>query len=104
MADSEQGKQVDGSFDDDLDKMLQDTVDQAGDDQDVLDSDDEIDRLLGDSQDDAVLDDDFSESVDDLVDSLLDGVVAEQGQKAGLSDEEMDEFAEDEQSDDSVEA
>ncbi|MDT8426291.1 MAG: SPOR domain-containing protein [Methyloprofundus sp.] len=104
MAGSEQGKQVDDSFDDDLDKMLQDTADQVDDDQDVLDSDDAINRLLGDSHDDQVLDDDFSENVDDLVDSLLEGVVAEQGQKVELRDEEIDAFAEDEQSDDPVDA
>jgi len=95
MANSGQNKQVDGSFDDDLDKMLQDTADQIDDDQEVLDSDDAIDRLLGDSQYVETLDEGFSESVDDLVDSLLDGVVTEQGRKAGLSDEEVDEFADD---------
>lgn len=95
MADSEQDKQADSSFDDDLDKMLQDTVDQVDNDQDVLDSDDAIDRLLGDSQSDEALDDEFSESVDDLVDSLLDGVSAEQGQTADLSNKEIDEFADD---------
>ncbi|MBE0471179.1 MAG: SPOR domain-containing protein [Methyloprofundus sp.] len=95
MAGSEQAKQVDDSFDDDLDKMLQDTADQVGDDQEVLDSDDAINRLLGDSHDDQVLDDDFSENVDDLVDFLLEGVVAEPAQKVELSDEEIDEFADD---------
>mgnify|MGYP000299994209 CR=1 FL=1 len=104
MANSEQDKQVDGSFDDDLDKMLQDTAGQMNDDQEELDSDDAIDRLLGDSQNSEALGDDFSESVDDLVDSLLDGVVTEQGRKTDLSNEEVDEFAEDEPIDDSVEA
>jgi len=104
MANSEQDKQVDGSFDDDLDKMLQDTAGQMNDDQEELDSDDAIDRLLGDSQNSEALGDDFSESVDDLVDSLLDGVVTDQGRKTDLSNEEVDEFAEDEPIDDSVEA
>jgi TolA-binding protein len=94
MASSEQDKQVDSSFDDDLDKMLQDTADQMGDDQDILDSDEAIDRLLGDSQGGEVLDEDIPESVDDLVDSLLGGV-DNQERKADLSDEEIDEFADD---------
>jgi len=95
MASSEQDKQVDSSFDDDLDKMLQDTADQMGDDQDILDSDEAIDRLLGDSQGGEALDEDVPESVDDLVDSLLGGVVDNQEWKADLSDEEIDEFADD---------
>jgi len=93
MAGSEQDKQVDSSFDDDLDKMLQDTADQMGDDQDILDSDEAIDRLLGDSQGGEALDEDAPESVDDLVDSLLGGGVDNQERKVDLSDEEIDEFA-----------
>ncbi|MCF7969925.1 MAG: SPOR domain-containing protein [Methylococcaceae bacterium] len=104
MADSGQDKHADSSFDDDLDKMLQDTADQMDDEQDIFDSDEAINRLLGDSQDAEVLDEDSSESVDDLVDSLLDGVVAKPERKvdALLQEtqqpdvfEEIDEFGDD---------
>jgi len=93
MADSGQDTQVDNSFDDDLDRMLQDTADQVEGDQAILDSDDAIDQLLGDTQGVATSE---AENVDDLVDSLLDGVISEQEKTSN----DEDEFAEDDSVDD----
>jgi cob(I)alamin adenosyltransferase len=96
MADSDQDKQADSAFDDDLEKMLQDNTEQLSDDEEVLDDKEAIDQLLDENPGQLAADDIAPESVDDIVDSLLDDVASGQGQEANeLTAEELDEFAED---------
>lgn len=83
MAEVEQDESIESNFEDDLDKMLQETVEQLDDD---VTSQAAIDKLL-------TADDDLSPeedgNVDDLVDSLLDESAQEQAEDV------IDEFGED---------
>jgi len=92
MANSDQDKQVDSDFEDELDKMLQDTADQIKGESTTLDTEeDTIDRLLDASMDKEQTDLGQPDNVDDLVDSLLD----EATNKNDVSvEQEIDEFAE----------
>jgi len=94
MANSNQDKQVDSDFEDELDKMLQDTADQIKGESTTLDTEeDTIDRLLDANMDREQTDLGQPDNVDDLVDSLLD----EATNKNNVSvEQEIDEFSEDE--------
>jgi len=84
MAEANQDEAMDSNFEDDLDKMLQETADQLGGD---AESQEAIDDLLT-AEDDATLEGE-AENVDDLVDALL------KENEHVQTDEVIDEFAED---------
>jgi len=84
MAEANQDESTDSNFEDDLDKMLQETAEQLDGE---LGSQEAIDDLLT-AEDDAALEGEV-ENVDDLVDELLEGA-----EKTSV-DEVVDEFAED---------
>ena len=84
MAEVEQDESIESNFEDDLDKMLQETVEQLDDE---VGSQEAIDKLLMADDDETNLDQ--VENVDDLVDSLLDESAQEQAADI------IDEFAED---------
>jgi len=84
MAEANQDESTDSNFEDDLDKMLQETADQLGGD---VESQEAIDDLLT-AEDDTALEGE-AENVDDLVDALL-----EESEQA-KTDSVIDEFAED---------
>jgi len=94
MVNSDQDKQADSDFEDELDQMLQDTADQIKSEATTLDiEEDVIDRLLDANTNGEQINLDRPDNVDDLVDSLLD----EATNKNDVSTEqEIDEFAEDE--------
>jgi len=84
MAEVEQDESIESNFEDDLDKMLQETVEQLDDE---VGSQEAIDKLL--MAEDGETNLDQVENVDDLVDSLLDESAQEQAADV------IDEFAED---------
>jgi len=92
MAEANQDEAVDSNFEDDLDKMLQETADQLEGD---AESQEVIDDLLT-AEDDATLEGE-AENVDDLVDALLKENEHEQTEQVvdEFAEDSVDEFAED---------
>ncbi len=87
MADADQDKQMESNFEDDLDKMLQDTAGHITNESTMLDiEEDTIDRLLDANTDSEQTDLSQSDNVDDLVDALLDDTTH--------TASDMDEFSE----------
>jgi hypothetical protein len=83
MAEVEKDESIESNFEDDLDKMLQDTVEQLDD----VSSQEAIDKLLSADDDDVSSEKEID--VNDLVDSLLDESVQDQAADV------IDEFGED---------